>query len=133
MSKSKKTIHGSLFTTHKYLYWLPSIFYMILIFILSSCPAPEVVSFFPTIFGLDTSHMLEYGLLAILYSYALQKTSKANERTFFLLPVLLAFLYGITDEIHQMFVITRSSTVNDLIANFTGAALFQLLFFKLNI
>ena len=37
-----------------------------------------------------------------------------------------AILYGVSDEIHQMFVLTRTASVGDILMNTLGASIGQL-------
>jgi len=41
-------------------------------------------------------------------------------------PILFAVLYGITDEIHQLYVPNRNFDVGDLLADLAGATLMQM-------
>lgn len=62
------------------------------------------------------THGAVYGLLGVLlyFSFTQQRTFKA---------VLIAFLYGLSDEIHQYFVPGRTPEVKDLFVD-TAAAFF---------
>ena len=70
------------------------------------------------------AHVFEYGLLASLVYFALKK-SEANTHPI-LTPFLIAFLYGISDEIHQYFVPGRNADVFDALADGVGAFVFPL-------
>lgn len=61
-------------------------------------------------------HMLAYGLLALALSYALgdQEINK------FWVAGIVAFLYGISDEIHQSFVPGRDASFLDLGVDLLG-------------
>ena len=68
------------------------------------------------------AHVFEYGLLASLVYCALRK-SEADTHPI-LTPFLIAFLYGISDEIHQYFVPGREADVFDALADGMGPLYF---------
>ena len=92
---------------------------MVLIFVLSS------ISRLPSIpGGLDDSvaHALEYAVLAALLLRGLVGT-RWREVTIGAagLAVVLATLYGLTDEVHQRFVPGRAAQLTDVVADALGA------------
>jgi len=99
---------------------------MTAIFIASSIPKEEM----PT-FGLwdllvkKGGHLVGYGLLAVAYLHAL--TQKPGGQRANLAPViwaiLLAGLYGATDEFHQLFVVGRGASLVDVLIDTVGAML----------
>jgi VanZ family protein len=93
-----------------------------LIFFLSSFPRPMGPPFFP--FADKLAHLLAYGLLASLIYLAREK-SRATFHPIFI-PFLIAFLYGLSDEIHQYFVPGRDADVFDALANAVGAFVFPM-------
>jgi VanZ family protein len=66
-------------------------------------------------------HFVAYALLGALLLRAF-KTSriKNNVRFILILSVFLPFLYGISDEIHQHFVLYRSADLMDVLADTLG-------------
>jgi VanZ family protein len=111
----------------KIIYWVPPLFVMLLIFRLSSQPrftaTGEPLEDF-LIFKL--LHMCEYGLLAALLFNALYNTFVQK-----LLPAIryagiIAILYAMTDEFHQVFVPTRSGTIRDV--GIDGLGIFIMLY-----
>jgi VanZ family protein len=66
-------------------------------------------------------HFVAYALLGALFLRAF-KTSriKNNIKLMVTLSVLLSFLYGISDEIHQHFVPYRSADLMDVLADMLG-------------
>jgi VanZ family protein len=66
-------------------------------------------------------HFVAYALLGTLFLRAF-KTSriKNNIKLMLTLSVLLSFLYGISDEIHQHFVPYRSADLMDVLADMLG-------------
>jgi hypothetical protein len=101
------------------LLWLPSIIYMAAIFVVSSVsdvgPMPGGVS--------DKSlHMLSYAVLGVLLLIPLARGVWAGvswKRA--LAAIVLATLYGMSDEFHQSFVPGRSSDILDVVADAIGA------------
>jgi len=88
--------------------------WMVIIFRLSALPGTAV----PGRFGW-LGHLLGYAVLASLYLIALDpqvSSPRAAARA-----VVLASLYGITDEIHQLFVPGRSSDPVDWLVDTAGA------------
>jgi VanZ family protein len=101
--------------------------YMIIIFALSSLPQEHVLLEFP-IFPTVSSvikHMVEYFILSLLLSLWLMNRGRGVSSPFsiFILAVLIASAYGITDELHQAFVPTRFCDVWDVASNFFGSIL----------
>jgi VanZ family protein len=102
------------------LLWLPAIFYMAAIFFVSSMsdvgPPPGGVS--------DKSmHMLVYAGLGVLFLLPLAKgLLGAVTWRRALAAVVLATVYGMSDEIHQAFVPGRYPDVLDVVADAIGAA-----------
>ncbi|NIS59891.1 MAG: hypothetical protein GTO13_04040 [Proteobacteria bacterium] len=103
------------------IYWMLSILFMGLIFLFSSFPPPKEVSF---LFAGKPIHFLAYGLLASLIYFAREKSRTLFHPIF--IPFVIAFLYGVSDEIHQHFVPGREADVFDALANASGAFFFPL-------
>jgi VanZ family protein len=101
-------------------YWFPVIVYCALIFFQSSRPAPESI---PAIPYLDKLlHVGAYALLGVLFFRAYRTTPlKDYPARLALFSILSAGLYGISDEVHQYFVPSRSAEVMDAFADFLGS------------
>jgi VanZ family protein len=70
------------------------------------------------------THSLGYALLGVLFTRALAGgLPKRISLGVALAAVALTTAYGITDEIHQMFVPGRFADVNDVVADAIGGAL----------
>jgi len=67
-----------------------------------------------------STHIFFYGILTILIYRALVGEGISKEKAIFW-SILLAFLYGVTDEIHQSFVPGREARVRDLGFDTIGA------------
>ena len=97
-------------------YWLPPIGWMMFIFSLSSQTrvslTHQVVSDF--IF-FKSLHMLEYAVLyGLLFRALYQIDNKIMSlKNKFILPIIIGFIYSFTDELHQLFVPTRSGQLRD--------------------
>ena len=114
------------------LYWLPSVLWMGFIFFLSS-RASVKVSDTPAIQFLffKTLHVIEYTVLYVLLFRSLKNTYPAplwqNRYNAF----LFAVVYGMTDEVHQMFVPTREGAFRDVIIDTLGISLAAISLWKL--
>lgn len=104
--------------------WTLVILYAAAIFYLSSQPYPleELLGRKqPSIVSL-TLHLVEYSILGFLLFVAFRSNEKTRKRAF-LLAVIVGMLYGTTDEIHQLFVPNRSSSIWDFLADSIGSIL----------
>ena len=100
-------------------FWFPVFAYSGIIFWVSSwqnLKAPlETYGFDKIVHGLE---YLLFGLLlarALLHSY-----SRFNRSTLVTLVLVCSFLYGLSDEYHQSFVIGRTADAFDLLADTIG-------------
>ena len=92
-------------------FWAPVVLYMAAIFYVSSLPEPP-----PILAGSDKSlHLSAYfGLtLVVVRAVAGGLAQRIGIRTA-VVALLIAIGYGVTDEVHQMFVAGRSADVYDL-------------------
>lgn len=100
---------------HKILYWLPAGALMILIFLLSSRQSISISTEFSINFIFFKSlHIGFYATLTFLYAFALRMTTNFSKKDQLLIAVMLAIAYGISDEIHQTYVPTRTGTFRDI-------------------
>lgn len=98
------------------LWWVLFLSYAGLIFWLSDSPLPQGVPFIE-LPGADRAyHFFEYGLLAFL---GLQAFSPATRRQSWKV-LALCWLYGLSDEIHQLWVPGRSADVLDWLIDGLG-------------
>ncbi|MEM1022454.1 MAG: VanZ family protein [Myxococcota bacterium] len=98
--------------------WAPVAIYAAAIFYMSSQPAPEAVA------GSDFElHVLAYALMGALIVRATWFSTRWSESRVFLTGALGAWLYGMSDELHQAFVPSRSATWSDVAADGLGAFL----------
>jgi VanZ family protein len=102
------------------LYWLPVIFYCLVIFIQSSYPATESLPSLPHID--KAAHAGAYALLGFLFFRAFQTTRiRKGAVLLVILSALASSVYGISDEIHQYFVPSRTADILDMAANTAGS------------
>lgn len=91
--------------------WLPALFMMIVIFLMSSRSSSEL----PNFHSADAivkkgGHMVGYALLSLLYWRALNLKQEKRWMAW-----LLTILYALTDEFHQSFVPGRHPSIWDMI------------------
>ncbi|OYT54012.1 MAG: hypothetical protein B6U72_03850 [Candidatus Altiarchaeales archaeon ex4484_2] len=111
--------------------WATTLSYMLLIYVLSSIshpPQPVVNPHAPML-----EHIIEYSILGFLLHALISSTRDCTRARVFVLAVLLASLYGLTDEIHQFFVPGRICGLEDLVADTLGALIGSFIsFLRLN-
>ncbi len=104
-------------------YHLPFWFWAVLIFITSSIPGDKLPD---KTFELSDKviHFFVYLILYVTASYSFYKQNKFGliKKHFYSAGLILALLYGISDEFHQYFVPKRSCDLLDLFADAAGAA-----------
>ncbi len=104
-----------------FLRWLPSIALMGVIFILSGQPASNLPFFGEyDILVKKLGHATGYALLGIAYYFALPPRLRAGYR--WMLALLMAVLFALSDEFHQSFVEGRTSSLVDVMIDTAGAA-----------
>ena len=102
--------------------WLPALFFMVVIFSVSSQPGSSLPNFLSwDYFVKKSGHAIGYGLLALSYFYFFKYDKKR-----YWLAWLLAIVFAITDEFHQSFVAGRHSTAFDVFVFDNLGAIFGL-------
>jgi VanZ family protein len=102
--------------------WLPALILMGAIFFFSSLPASSL-----PYFGLwdvlvkKGGHMTGYAMLGLAYYFALPVSLKRSYR--WVLALLMALLFSLSDEFHQSFVQGRTSSLVDVAIDMTGTVL----------
>jgi VanZ family protein len=100
---------------------IPTLAYCGVIFYLSSIPSLKLPPPFPHFD--KVVHFCEYGGLSVLIVAGLRRARhKFSAGMRIAVPVLLCALYGLSDEIHQLFVVGRTFDLLDLAADAAGAA-----------
>lgn len=113
------------------LVYLPLAFYWTVLFALTSLPSSKAPDF--TVSD-KIQHYGAYAVLAFLLSMALfiQEKFKLAKDRFVTFSVIIATVYGLLDEIHQIFVPGRSADPFDLFADFIGALTGGVTFYFVN-
>lgn len=106
---------------------VPMILVMGTIFILSAQSGDSL--YLPPLPGVDkVAHALVYGALAAATIFAFNARYKEkNCQLVMVVTVLFCLCYGISDELHQSFVVGRSASGLDVLADVCGAMLICLL------
>jgi len=112
-----------------FFYLLPIIIYMGIIFYFSSQPIIYLEIVLKERIGFSVErwimHIIEYGILSfLLYRGLVKSRFKKNS---FLLAILISIFYGLTDEVHQIFVAGRYFDFLDLMLDGVGSFLIQIL------
>jgi len=108
-------------------YWLPAIFWMGLIFFLSSQTEADMPHY-PDgkwdWFLKKLAHMAEYGILTLLVWRAISGSigDQAKRRYIWVTPIICA-IYAASDEYHQSFIAGRRSSVLDVVIDTLGILL----------
>jgi len=101
-------------------YWFPLITYCILIFLQSSFPSIESIPELP--YTDKLIHFFVYAVLGALFLRAYKTLQiRNNLKLLLILSVLSSSLYGISDELHQYFVSSRSAEWMDILADILGS------------
>jgi VanZ family protein len=111
---------GNVLVKRFFYYWAPIIIYCLLIFLQSSYPSLEQT---PNLPYMDKIlHGGAYALLGFLFYRALRLMPIGNS-TWLLIFIssVLSTLYGVSDEIHQHFVISREADIMDVVADLLGS------------
>ena len=105
-------------------YWLPVLAQMALIFYLSSRSSFPVEVPPWAFFADKLVHAVLFGFLALLFMRAWIAGQWENLSRFAgIVTVLFVTGYGITDEVHQMFVPERNPSLADIAADTSGAVI----------
>lgn len=70
-----------------------------------------------------TLHLIEYGILFVLWRYALQGAEAPG-----VIAAVIAIIYGATDELHQTLVPTRAGRIRDIFIDALGVVIAWQLF-----
>ncbi len=108
-------------------YWLPSLVWMGLIFILSAQPdLPHAPGPWLDVLLKKAGHATVYGVLSWLYWRALRQRFFASA-TLRVVSIGLAVTYALSDEYHQTFVLGRNGNLLDVAVDGVGACSAMLL------
>jgi VanZ family protein len=100
--------------------WLPALAMMAAIFFFSSLPASTLPYFgIWDVVVKKGGHMTGYALLGMAYYFALPASLRRGYR--WMLALLMALLFSLSDEFHQSFVQGRTSSLVDVGIDMAGA------------
>lgn len=93
--------------------FLPSILWMCVIFYFSTRQTANVgINYYCfRFFVFKSFHLIEYAVLFILLNFAINSEIKS---------IFIAYLYGVSDEIHQLFTPGRTSKFTDTLIDLLG-------------
>jgi len=113
---------------NRWIRFTPAILWMAVIFLLSHQTGEQLGSllplfqqWIPAMRSFDWGHFAAYFVLGVTYYWALLPLSYRWQGK--AAVVLMAGLYGVTDEIHQMYVAGRTPDIRDLRNDVIGASL----------
>lgn len=105
-----------------YMVYIPLTIYWIILLVLTSLPSTMAITS-----GVSDKieHFLAYALLGVLVflTLKLQKKYLTFNKNAVVCAILIASIYGILDELHQLFIKGRSCDIKDWTADFFGAAI----------
>ena len=102
-------------------YHLPTLAWALVIFLLSTLPPSADPGFLPPQAD-KLVHLIEYAILAFLAARSLHHAGLPVNGSLLAAAVLAAALYGVTDELHQLYVPGRQADLQDWIADLCGSA-----------
>jgi len=108
------------------IYWVPVFICMGLMWYLSSKPVsdPSILAILKIPFMDKVMHIAEYAVFGYLLARALAVGREDESRILLAIIVIaLSVIWGVIDELHQMFVPMRYASIFDVIADTFGASL----------
>ncbi|MBN1477738.1 VanZ family protein [Candidatus Sumerlaeota bacterium] len=103
--------------------WAPPLVWMALIFVGSSLDAGDKPGLLDFPHADKLMHLVEYGVLGFLLARILGRGESAPSTAVLIASALITLAYGVTDEVHQIWVPTRTFSLCDLTADLIGGAL----------
>ena len=133
----------------KFIYWIPVIIIMLLIFYLSKDASTAsdyksngIVDYIVNLFNLKNidsfylnilirkiAHFSIYFLLGFFVINALYKTADISFYSIFVYSLLICILYACSDELHQFLVPGRSCEIKDIIIDSSGSSITILIYY----
>lgn len=101
-------------------YLLPVVLLMAVMFGLSSMNNIQTHTAVPDNTLKNIAHASEYLILTLITHRFFKKT---QARTSVIATIIVVALFAVSDEIHQSFVPTRTSSIGDLLMDYTGLVL----------
>lgn len=101
--------------------WLPPVIWGLVIFSLSARSVPRAgADYWQDFVVKKIAHVIEFGILAIL-SYRALKGSRLTQKNAAISAILICFLFGASDELHQFFTPGRQARIRDVVIDTLGA------------
>jgi len=101
--------------------WVPPVIWALVIFLFSSLTVtPTTEIYWKDFIIKKTAHIVEYGVFAVLLYRAL-RGSGVEKLNAALISILIAVVYGATDEVHQSFTPGREPKIRDVVFDTLGA------------
>lgn len=102
--------------------WLPPIFWMGLIFFLSSFHKLQAsVTPWKDFIIRKTAHFLEYAVLCFLFYRSFKRTTRYSLAKILIMSLVLTIFYALSDEYHQTWVSGRAGRFFDVGVDSSGA------------
>ncbi len=102
-------------------YWLPTLFWMVVIFGFSSRPPLHVSPVAWQDFLIKKcAHVTEYFILGCLLYFSLHRTTNLTKKSIIILLIAIGLIYASSDEFHQTFVSGRDGRVRDILIDSMG-------------
>lgn len=102
------------------IHWVIVFVYAALIWFVSDCTLPRPPGFYYRYQVDKILHFIEFAGFAILLCRAVRRTVEVSMLTVMLVAVAIAGGYALSDEIHQRYVIGRSSDWKDVASDVAG-------------
>src|SRR3990172_10487281 len=110
-------------------YYLPAVFWAMLLFCLSSIPSNSLPSIDIEYFDLFL-HFSFYSVFGYFLGIACVGSGNSLSKKVVTLAMFIGVLYGASDEFHQLFVTGRQAAVSDFIADRLGVMFGLYIFLK---
>ena len=102
-------------------YWTPPLIWAVVIFLFSALPTARTSEIYWQDFIIKKlAHVIEYGVLSFFLYRGFINTGTLR-RNAALYSILIALIYGATDELHQSFTPGREPRVRDVVFDTIGA------------
>lgn len=103
--------------------WAPAVIWASIIFYFSGIPDLKT-GFEYDFFLRKAAHVTEYLILTFLLYRAFRGSFNMHTFGLFIYPAVFSFVYAVSDEIHQYFVLGRSCSAQDVLIDSIGIASF---------
>lgn len=102
-------------------YWIPPFVWMGIIFFMSSQKSISITSNVVADFiTFKTLHIIEYAFLFFLFYRAFHSLKYIQKNSAEIYAFSIAIFYSLTDELHQLFILTRQGRYRDILFDIVG-------------